>query len=254
MEEKAPRDYTRDDERMDWNEPDTMGSGRIWLIALIAGVLVCAIAVLLTFEAEAQERVDNAVVFLADISSSMDDEELEIVRASHAYAIRSAEVLGAIEQGAYQKSAFAYIEFGRTAEVVIGWTIIHDRASAVDFASRIMAPRTRNPAQQTAVGDALFAASHLIISRPFEASFLTVDVVGDGASNTGMRTEIARDLVLGTGATINAMPLMIRSATVGLDTWFEANVMGGPRSFLIPLHDIKDMPLMLRRKLVMELY
>jgi hypothetical protein len=86
-----PPDYTRDDERMDWNEPDSMGSGKIWLIALIAGVLVCAIAVLLTFEAEAH---DAPMGWRYDVAccSSFDCRPVErdaIIESPDGYVIRA---------------------------------------------------------------------------------------------------------------------------------------------------------------------
>jgi len=222
----------------------------LWLLASIG--IAAMIGVMIT-AAGAVERVDNALVFVTDVSSSMNQEELAIVRESHALAITSPEVVSAIEAGAYQRSIFAYVEFADRAEVIVGWTMVDGAESAAHFASAIMEPRG-GLGSSTGIGNGLVLAEGLLRSLPYEALFKTVDVVGDGKNNHGIPPSAPRQVLLDMGVTINGLPMEIKSAESGLSDWYAENIMGGPRAFLLPLHRIEDMPMMMRRKLIQELF
>ena len=230
---------------------DTRAKCVTWFLA---GVGIGILSTLWVTDASAQEgTVDNAVIFLADVSSSMSGNEVELVRSAHASAISSPEVITAIEAGANQRSAFAYIEFASNAEVIVDWTIIETTADAVNFGTAIMQERP-SLGTQTAMGAALVLAEGLIRSMPFDAMFVTVDVAGDGQNNSGIRTEVPRGMILASGATINGMPMPLSSDSRNLVDWYDQNVVGGPRHFNLPLESIADMPMALRRKLIMELF
>lgn len=223
------------------------------IIWLIAGIGIGILTALFVTDAAAQEgTVDNAVIFIADISNSMNSDEVTLVRSAHASAIGSHEVITAIEAGAHQRSAFAYIEFAAEAKIVVDWTIIETTADAVNFGAAIMEERPPL-GSQTAMGAALVLAEGLIRSMPFDAMFVTVDVAGDGKNNSGVRTEVPRGMILASGATINGMPMPLGADTSDLVSWYEKNVVGGPRHFNLPLERIEDMPMALRRKLIMEI-
>ncbi len=204
------------------------------------------------YPARGENTVDNAIVFVADASSSMDGEEKAMVRQSHALAISSPEVIEAILSGGYRRSVFAYVEFADDAVVVVDWTLIDSAASAAAFADRIINGQ-RPGGSQTAIGSALAVANGLMQRLPYEALYRTVDVAGDGISNSGMPVTLARDVLLESGVTINGLPMTLRPDINTLDEYYEKNVIGGPRSFIIELRDIADMPMLIRRKLLLEI-
>lgn len=226
-------------------------------VSFLFGSLLMLVAYVMIGDVKAADRsnmVDNAVVFVVDASWTMSEDDLRVARSSHAAAVTSSEVLTAIEAGAFQRSAFAYVEFGDRAEVVVNWSVVDSPASAADFADAIMNAGERGYlGPRTAVGMGLAAAETLLQSLPWQALFMTVDVAGDGRSSYGISPEVPRQMLIDMGATINGLPMEIRSDERGLVDWYADNIVGGPRSFLLPLNDINDMPMALRRKLIMEL-
>jgi hypothetical protein len=140
----------------------------------IAEATACALAVALMFLAwtwpalsRGENSVDNAIIFLADMSSSMDNAEKQTVRNSHAIAITSPEVVDAILSGGYQRSVFAYVEFSDNAVVVVDWTLIASQADAIVFADRITNGTGPKPSGSlTAIGSALAIAEGLMRQLP----------------------------------------------------------------------------------------
>jgi len=223
--------------------------------ALLAGLAVAAVwlAFVAAASARGENTVDNAIVFIADASASMDGDEKKIVRESHAFAITSPEVIDAILSGGYRRSVFAYVEFADDAVIVVDWTLIDSAASAAAFADRIVNNKQYPGGSQTAIGSALAVANGLMERLPYEALYRTVDVAGDGISNTGMPVTLARDILIENGVTINGIPMMLRPDIDTLGDYYKSNVVGGPRSFTIELRDISEMPMMIRRKLLLEI-
>jgi hypothetical protein len=178
----------------------------------IAEATACALAVALMFLAwtwpalsRGENTVDNAIIFLADTSASMDEDEKQTVRKSHATAISSPEVIDAILSGGYQRSVFAYVEFADNAVIVVDWTLIASQADAIAFADRITngtGPKAKG--SNTAIGSALAVAHELMQRLSYEALYRTVDVAGDGLSNYGAPVTIARSLLLDMGVTAEA--------------------------------------------------
>jgi hypothetical protein len=84
---------------------------------IVAIVALAFISVIRMADADAQQYkgVDTALVFVVDISASMDQRQLRIAREGHAEAIMSQDVLNAIQSGYFQQSAFAFVEFSSRA-------------------------------------------------------------------------------------------------------------------------------------------
>lgn len=201
-------------------------------------------------------EVDNAVVFVVDTSTSLTTPELQVVRGGHAIAIASREVVSAILQGPRRQSAFAYVEFADTAVTVVGWTLIDSQQAADDFAARIVQEKNRpKPAgSNTGIGAGLAVAYDLLQQLPFKADERTVDVAGDGRNNTGVNVETPRALILATGATINGIPVTLAPDSTDIVDYYRENIIGGARAFIVEVRAIADMPLAIRRKILLELY
>lgn len=227
-----------------------------WTLASLAAVGAVAVVLYLAYPTRSAPRptVDSAIVFVADISSSMDDEERRILRLSHAEAIASSEVMNAVRNGDIGRSVFAYVEFASRAEVVIGWTVIETDADAAEFAS-ILIEHAEHPYDLgtiTNIGNGLRAAHELMQELREEPLFRTVDVVGDGTGDDHWVTP--RQDLLDMGVTINGLPIVLRPDDDDLVEWYSGSLIGGPRSFSLPIHGMGEMPMKLRQKLVSELY
>jgi len=212
----------------------------------------------LTTAARGQEtRVDTAIVFVVDRSPSISDPEAKIIEEGHAEAIRSNEVVEAIQDGRQQRIAAAYVVFSGTARIRISWRIIDGPASAYAFAEEILAGQNIEPGfiTGTRIDAGLALAYSLLISLPYKADKLVVDVTGDGNSQDAKgELSAARQSILELGATINGLPLVISPFDNDVVSFYEANVIGGPARFNLPLHDIAEFPMRIRQKLVLELF
>ena len=78
------------------------------------------------------ESVDLELVFAADGSGSIDDDELRLQRKGWADALTSAEVLNGIKDGPTGAIAVAYMEWGGPSSqvLIVDWHVIRDEASA----------------------------------------------------------------------------------------------------------------------------
>src|SRR5918993_4651243 len=86
------------------------------------------------------EPVDLELVFAADGSGSIDDDELRLQRKGWADALTSREVLDGIRDGAIGAIAVAFMEWGgpQSQVLVVDSHVIRDEASATAFADKLM--------------------------------------------------------------------------------------------------------------------
>ncbi|MEP0323328.1 DUF1194 domain-containing protein [Bauldia litoralis] len=227
------------------------------VIALIAAAIaVLALLWALTPPADAaEEPVDVAIVFVMDISGSMQRDEIAFAREAHVLAITSEPMVTAIVDGAYGRVAMAYVEYADGVEVRVNWTIVDGPESAFAFARQITAlpPGHTLGNQYTMIGAGLLAADRLLSALPYAAGKIVVDVVGDGTASDFKAVDLGRAAILSRGATINAMPLMLKPDN-DLAGYFERYVIGGPAAFAMPVKMMSQLPQALRSKIVLELY
>lgn len=220
------------------------------LAALAAGLFV------LPALAESAAPVDVAIVFVVDVSGSMNEDEIRIARQAHATALGSAEVLEAIGDGALQRVAVAYVEFGDVASIGVEWmTIGADGRGSADFAELVAALPAGNHlgGDWTAVGAGLLAADDLL-SRAPPAPRLVVDIIGDGVNSGSPPPDVGREAILSRGGVINAMPLQVTKPDMHLVSFYTNKVAAGPGHFVMPIAGIDKIPMALRSKIVLELY
>jgi hypothetical protein len=206
----------------------------------------------MTAAAEAPE-VDVAIVFLADMSKSMDTNERRILRNSHASAITSPTVVEAIEDGAHGRVALAYVEYGNDPIERVSWTIVEDKGSAEQFAAAVLGAPMENLGL-TGIGGGIRAAEALFARCPCRPARRVVDVVGDGKNNSTPSLYIARMSLLDTGATINGLPMIIAPWNDDIVAYFAKNVIGGPGAFNLPVDTMEELPERLRQKILLDLY
>ncbi len=218
----------------------------------LVGVLLLAVSPDPNAWGEADD-VDTAIVFAADISWSMDVEELGVVREGHATAIAAPEVLKAISRGAIGRIAVTYVEFAGAARQMVGWQVVDGQAAANRFAAAIRAVEGATQSF-TDIGSAFYLADDLFAAMPYRATRRIVDVVGDGIDGSTAWLGATRDVLLARGAVINGLPLVIRPSEAAVAAFYETAVIGGPGAFSLPVQRIGEMPEALRRKIERELF
>ncbi len=222
-------------------------------------LMIGASVAVLSSPAVAIEHVDLKLVLTTDVSGSISNDELWLERRGTAAAFLYPDVIRAIEGGALGRIAVAMIDFSSPGfgKTVIDWRIIHDRASAADFARAILAiPRT--PGNRTSISNALELGAQLIRSSETEivATRNVIDIAGDGPNNDGKSLPAVRQLVMAQGIVVNGLSIMDENANgyfPNLDKYYQACVAGGRGAFVIVVRSFRDFGAAMRRKLVLEI-
>lgn len=201
-------------------------------------------------------EVDVELVLAVDTSRSMDYEEVRIQREGYVEALKHKEFIEAVKSGLIGKIAISYFEWA--GDIVPGsvmdWTVIESEQDAIRFAERLEA-RPIETQRRTSISAAIAQGAVMIVSNPYRGMRQVIDVSGDGPNNSGNPVEPARDKAIEAGIVINGLAMMLRpsGAPGGLDQYYGDCVIGGPGSFVLPVHKIEDFATAVRRKLVMEI-
>ena len=204
--------------------------------------------------------VDAELVFAVDISYSMNSEEQHLQRAGYVAALKSPEFLHALQSGPLGKIAVAYIQWASSTDqnVVLNWSLIDGAESAQAIADKLGEAGFRR-AQRTSISGGIDFAAHMFENNGYDGARRIIDVSGDGPNNNGRPVLEARDEALGKGIVINGLPLVGIRPYIGpadiqdLDIYYQDCVVGGPGSFMIPVHDTNSFVDATRNKLVREI-
>src|SRR5919112_6376668 len=215
---------------------------------------------LLTGAAHA-ETVDLELVFAADGSGSIDDDELRLQRQGWADALTSKEVLEAIRDGAVGAIPVAYMEWGgpQSEVLIVDWHVIRDEASARIFADKLLAA-PRGATGYNSISNAIDFSVRLAESNAHEGSRRVIDVSGDGPNMGGRSLEAARADALAKGFTINALAIRRPgsgrpggSGGMSLEDYYGQSVIGGPGSFVEMADEMRPFAVAARRKFLTEI-
>ncbi len=196
------------------------------------------------------------LVFLADGSGSIDEEELRFQRQGYADAIQSEAVLAAIANTAYGHIAVTYVEWATNQAVVADWTLVDGPETAAEFARKLEGPRAvfgRN-----AIGAALLEGQRQIEINQFDGFRHVIDFSGDSIGNSsGPPIDLARQEVLDKGTVINALPILRpdsgRRAGGNLEAEYESRIIGGPGSFMVTAESRETFSAAVQRKMFLEI-
>jgi hypothetical protein len=212
-------------------------------------------------EARLDTPVDLELVLAIDISRSIDAQEALLQRRGYIQAFRDPEVIRAIRSGMLRRIAVTYFEWaGMTVpEVVVGWTLIEDAASALAFAEKLgrIGPHA---ARRTSISRAIDFALPLFEGNGVEGTRRVIDVSGDGPNNWGDLVTQARDRAVARGVTVNGLPILDDGGGLfssfnipDLDLYYRDCVIGGPAAFIVVATDFTDFARAIRRKLILEI-
>jgi hypothetical protein len=196
---------------------------------------------------------DLALILAADCSASVTYDEFNLIAGGMAAALRDKQVAKALIGGRQGISLGSVLLFsGRDAQdVVVDWMRIGTEAEAVAFADAVdNMPRVLR-AGLTAIGNALAAASALLVRAPLPAVRHVIDIAGDGRANDGAAPALLRDALTLAGVTING--LCVLHEEPDLVQYFESEVIGGPGAFAVVCANYKDLSEAMRRKLLREI-
>ncbi len=224
-------------------------------------ILTSLLALSLLTAPAAAESVDLELVFAADGSGSIDNDELRLQRKGWADALTSQEVLAGIGDGPIGAIAVAYMEWGGPSSqvLIVDWHVIRDEASARVFADKLMSA-PRGATGYNSISNAIDFSVKLVENNAHEGTRKVIDVSGDGPNMNGRSLESARAEALAKGFTINA--LAIRRPGSGrpggpggtsLEDYYGQSVIGGPGSFVEIADETRPFAVAARRKLLTEI-
>ncbi|WP_046863730.1 DUF1194 domain-containing protein [Microvirga massiliensis] len=205
------------------------------------------------------EAVDLELVFAADGSGSIDDDELRLQRQGWAEALTSADVLSAIRNGLIGAIAVAYMEWGGPSSqvLIVDWHVIRDEASARAFGEKLVSA-PRGAYGYNSISNAIDYSVRLVDSNALDGTRKVIDVSGDGPNIGGRPLAAARADALAKGFTINALAIRRPGGRPGgpggmsLEDYYAGSVIGGPGAFVEIADATRPFALATRRKLLTE--
>jgi len=232
----------------------------------IAAALLAAALMLGAPTARAQDSgsdvasVDLELVFAADGSGSIDDDELYFQRRSWGEALASADVLSAIAQGMLGSIAVAYVEWGGPSSqvLVVDWRIIDGPESARAFADELMAA-PRGAFGWNSISNAIDFSVRLVEENAIEGTRRIIDVTADSGNRGGRPLAAARADALAAGFTINGLAIARPGGRPGLpggmtlEDYFARELIGGPGAFVEIADARRPFEVAARRKLLTEI-
>ena len=232
---------------------------RAVLTAAVIAAILCFVAP--TVRAE---TVDVALVFAADVSRSIDDDEFKLQRQGYAAAVTNPRVLQAIAAGQHGAVAICFVEWSGPEEqqVVVDWTVVRDGETAAQFAA-ILLNAPRSFVGRTSISAALDFSRAYFDKSGVAAERRVIDVSGDGTNNSGRPVLDARDETVAAGITINGLAIINEHPNPGyfahtqppegLPEYYRQNVIGGPGGFLLVVQDFSTFGEAITNKLVNEI-
>jgi len=237
-----------------------------------ATIRLLAIAVLLLSGAGAAtaQDVDLELVLAADVSTSMDDLEIQVQRDGLASAFRDLDIIQAITSGPHGRIAVTYFEFSgaQAQQLIVPWMIVDDAESAHGLADLISTFAGGRLGEGKRLGTSISAALEfgetLLATSGLTSERQVIDLSADGENNIGPQVRPIRNRILDTGIVINGLPILLgadgefgmfggSNESTDLVNYFRESVIGGPGAFLVPTYGISSFYQAVRQKLITEI-
>jgi hypothetical protein len=217
--------------------------------------IVCA-----ALPARAEVRVDLELVLAVDASRSIDTFEYRLQRMGYAKALTHPAVVGAITSGPMRKIAVSYVEWSGAVQqaTIVGWTVIDGKASAAAFARKLVAA-PRRFLGGTSISGAIGYAYRMFKGNGIAGARQVIDISGDGPNNRGVPSEVARDMAVRAGITINGLAILNNRPSrppwpeERVDVHYKTKVIGGPGAFMMVVKGFDAFAVAIRNKLIREI-
>ena len=225
---------------------------RAWWLRAVILVALGAPSGAIPARGESQ-LVDLELVLAVDCSRSINDSEFALQIDGYVEAFRHPSVLRAIQSGERRAIAVTYVQWAGPflQNQSLGWTLINDGESALEFADRIKAaPRAFHGGGTSLSGIVDFGRT-LFPKSGFAGRRRVIDISGDGINNSGRMAQSARDDAVREGITINGLAILTEIGA--LDEYFRQNLIGGEGSFVIAAEDFGAFAYAILNKLIREI-
>lgn len=205
----------------------------------------------------------QALALGLDVSGSVDAREYRLQLDGLANALMNSKVKDALLATPENPVEIAVFEWsGRSAHrLLLDWTAIESANKLDAVVNRLHNTERVAADPSTALGSAMLFGATLLEQRA-NCWSLTLDLSGDGKSNTGPRPRDVKEARQLTNLTINALAIGADSPDIGdllqseineLISYFESEVIIGPDAFVEAAIGFEDFEASMVRKLLREL-
>lgn len=204
-------------------------------------------------------RTDVNIVTGLDVSGSIDARETQIQIDGMAMAIRSPEVINAIQNGRHGRVGFAvFVWANGNYPLFASWRLIGSPQEAVatseEVADRLHAILGSDVAirlgELTDLSGAIEYGAEMLAAAPYPAEHAILNIIGNGLDNVGDGPQRARDRLVARGTTINGVVVGHNRGVIG---YFRSEVIGGPTAFVLAANSPDKLVEVLERKFVTEI-
>lgn len=211
----------------------------------------------------AQAACRQALSLGLDVSSSVDDAEYRLQLDGVIAALNAPVVMEILFLQPDAPVRIHVFEWSGPINqtVIVPWTTINTPADLATITARLRGHTRGVPAPTTAVGSALLAGFSYLEDHP-ECWVRTLDLSGDGETNTGPLPEDIPDAMTPQGVTVNGLvvgsgtffgDLAGRDQLADLEVYYRDNVIRGPVAFVEVAENFDDYAAAMERKLLREL-
>ncbi len=205
---------------------------------------------------------DANIVTGLDISASIAPDDMRRVIEGLAGAIRSPEVLQAIEARPHRRIGFAVFAWHyKLFPEIVAWTVIGSEADAVEVSRRIVErlqvdverearTQANYVGRLTDISQAIAHATEMLQAAPFPTSRAIVNIIGNGEDNVGEDASLARDRFVAAGGTVNGVVLGRDETMMG---YYQGHVVGGPGAFVMSADGAASLAPVLARKFLHDI-
>ncbi|WP_282181091.1 DUF1194 domain-containing protein [Aliiroseovarius marinus] len=216
-------------------------------------VAVIGLACALPQLAVSQSQCRQALALGLDVSGSVDSQEYRLQIDGLANALESPEVVDKLLASSKTVINLAIYEWSGPGHqrVLRDWTALTSRSVIADIADGLR-QSTRVPANpSTGLGRAMLFGAEMLAQRP-DCWTHSLDVSGDGQSNSGPRPQDVRQDRLLENVVVNALVIGASIPDRDLTSYFEAYVLHGFGSFTMQAESFKEFETAMIKKLLRE--
>ncbi len=197
----------------------------------------------------------QALALGLDVSGSVDANEYRLQLDGLAAALTDPMVrdtLLAMPQAPVRLTIYEWSAPG-DQRLLLPWTDINDTATLTAIIGLLTATERAPSGPSTALGMGMSFGAELLAEQ-YKCWKRTLDISGDGRSNTGPRPQDVADLPALAGITVNALVIGSGDESRGdLNIYFKTLVIRGPDAFTEEAHDFTAYERAMVRKLLREL-
>ena len=153
-------------------------------------------------------RTDFCMAIGLDASGSIARSEMRLQLDGLATTLTDPRFMHAVRSGSHGEMAiavYAWSEVKILARVLVPWTTINDEQDALAVATTLRATAGLPGSGSTGLSPAVADGAALLATCPWFADRLILNVVGDGATNTGPMSSGERDAAIERGVIINGL-------------------------------------------------